>query len=267
MTAAGQPDYFRGTAWYYARYRPGYPTEFIQHLVTRFRLDGTGRLLDLGCGTGQLTLPLARHVAEAVGFDPEPAMLAEAVALARAGGVTNARWVAGSSADLPRLRPALGAFRLATLGSSFHWMDRDATLRDLDALIVPGGGIVIAGSPSLWTVANDWQQAVKEVIQRWLGATRRAGSGTYSEPGERHERIIARSPFRRLETYRLTYQRVWDLDGIVGHLFSTSFCSPAVLGARRAAFERDLRATLSRLEPRGAFTEEVTLEALLAWRA
>ena len=70
---------FAGTAWHYARYRPGYPDAFFADLITRFRLDGTGRLLDLGCGTGQLTLRLAAHVAEAIGIDPEPEMLSDAV--------------------------------------------------------------------------------------------------------------------------------------------------------------------------------------------
>lgn len=67
---------FAGTAWHYARYRPGYPRLLFDDLVDRFGLDGTGRLLDLGCGTAQLLLPLAEHVAEAVGIDPEPEMLA-----------------------------------------------------------------------------------------------------------------------------------------------------------------------------------------------
>ncbi|MGW5384901.1 class I SAM-dependent methyltransferase [Nocardia sp. NPDC003963] len=71
-------ELFAGTAWHYARYRPGYPESLFDDLIRRFRLDGTGRLLDLGCGTGQLTLPLAAHFAEAVGVDPEPEMLAEA---------------------------------------------------------------------------------------------------------------------------------------------------------------------------------------------
>jgi SAM-dependent methyltransferase len=69
---------FTGTAWHYARYRPGYPSMFFTDLVARFHLDGTGRLLDLGCGTGQLTLRLAEHVAAAIGIDPEPEMLTEA---------------------------------------------------------------------------------------------------------------------------------------------------------------------------------------------
>jgi SAM-dependent methyltransferase len=75
---------FTGTGWHYARYRPGYPEEFFADLVARFHLDGTGRLLDLGCGTGQLTIPLAEHVAAAIGMDPEPEMLAEAARQAQA---------------------------------------------------------------------------------------------------------------------------------------------------------------------------------------
>jgi glutamine amidotransferase len=38
----------------------------------------------------------------------------------------------GVLGDLPALRERLGRLRLVTMGRSFHWMDRAATLRDLD---------------------------------------------------------------------------------------------------------------------------------------
>ena len=88
---------FTGTAWHYAQYRPGYPKPFFDSIVAQFALDGTDRLLDLGCGTGQLTLPLAEHVTEAVGMDPEPEMLTEAARQAQAARVTNVTWAQGSS--------------------------------------------------------------------------------------------------------------------------------------------------------------------------
>jgi hypothetical protein len=34
---------FKGTAPYYARYRPGYPPELLVRLAATARLDGTGR--------------------------------------------------------------------------------------------------------------------------------------------------------------------------------------------------------------------------------
>jgi 2-polyprenyl-3-methyl-5-hydroxy-6-metoxy-1,4-benzoquinol methylase len=92
---------FAGTAWHYARYRPGYPAAFLDDLIRRLDLDGTGRMLDLGCGTGQLTLPFAAHVAEAVGIDPEPEMLTEAILQAREQAVANVSFIQCNSADLP----------------------------------------------------------------------------------------------------------------------------------------------------------------------
>jgi ubiquinone/menaquinone biosynthesis C-methylase UbiE len=258
-------DSFKGTAWYYARYRQGYPEPFFIHITERFHLDETGRLLDLGCGTGQLAIPLAKRFEQVIGMDPEPEMLAEAKVQARKAGVTTITWIEGGSADLEDMKAQPGTFRLVTMGSSFHWMDRDAILQTLAKLIVPSGGIVIVWTEFLWNKTNEWTQAVKTVIQRWLGEERRAGSSTYVEPKERHEIVLARSPFKRRETYRLDYQRYWTIESLIGQLYSTSFSSVAVLGNQRESFEEDLRKTLLELNPSGQFTEDVVLEAYLAW--
>jgi SAM-dependent methyltransferase len=259
---------FAGTASYYARYRRPYPPEFFAEIVTRCGLDGQGRLLDLGCGSGQLALPLARHVAHVVGVDPEPEMLDEARRQAAGAGVVNARWLLGSSADLDTLRAALAPLRLVTIGRAFHWMQRDATLRALDSLVEPGGSLVIASDNELiWNTAGDWQAAVRAVVQRWLGTPRRASGALFTPPAELWEVVIARSPFGRFERYELAYQRSWDTEHILGYLYSTSYCSRQLLGERQPAFERELRATLAELNPADRFLDAVTLEAFFAWRA
>src|SRR5690349_23730188 len=50
-------------------------TEFYDMVAHKFNLDGTGRLLDLGCGTGQLAIPFSSYFEEVIGLDPEPEML------------------------------------------------------------------------------------------------------------------------------------------------------------------------------------------------
>jgi SAM-dependent methyltransferase len=258
---------FAGTAAAYARHRPPYPPALFARLREQFALDGTGRLLDLGCGPGTLALPLAPDVAEVVGIDPEPEMLAEAARLAADRGVTNTRWVPGGSDDLPRLRPALGTFRLATMGRAFHWMDREATLRVLCDMLVPGGGVAIVGDGGTGAPREAWHDAVDAVVERWVGEVRTGRPAPGAQPPERHEAIVARSPFPRMATFTIDVGRAWDIDGIVGHLASTSFALPLALGDRQAPFERELRAALRAIEPSGRFTETARVEAILAWKA
>ena len=97
-------DLFRGTASYYARFRPPYPAELIDKLVASYKVDRTVSVLDLGCGTGQLALPLAGYAGEVLGMDPEPEMLEVAETIARERGITNVLWRRGGSNDLERLR-------------------------------------------------------------------------------------------------------------------------------------------------------------------
>src|SRR5215211_2881199 len=94
--AAGTPRGFSGeVAGYYARFRRGYPPPVLDALQAAFRLGPADVVVDVGCGTGQLTVPLAGRVRAAVGIDPEPDMLAHARTAAREGGVRTASWMLG----------------------------------------------------------------------------------------------------------------------------------------------------------------------------
>lgn len=264
-------DLFASTAWYYARYRPGYPQELFDLVIDRFGLDGTGRMLDLGCGTGQMILPLAGHVAEVIGMDPEPEMLAEARRVVQAAGITNVTWIDGGSTDLDRLASELVPLRLVTMGRSFHWMDAEATIQSLGRVVHPGGGVVITGDGcGLWNGELPWQQAVSEIVREFLGERRRAGSGHTTKTEVRWELLlpgIAAPMFREPEFHQFQERRQWDLDGILGHLYSTSFCSPAVLGAHRDAFEQTIRSRLLAIDRAGRFVEDVVISVALLERA
>lgn len=111
---------FKGTAPYYARYRPAYPPELLVRLAAAAGLDGTGRLLDLGCGTGHIAVPLSRYVERVVAVDVEPEMLAELPAGIQA--------VQGRAEDVDE---SWGAFRLVTIGRALHWMDGPLVLERL----------------------------------------------------------------------------------------------------------------------------------------
>jgi ubiquinone/menaquinone biosynthesis C-methylase UbiE len=94
------------------------------------------RVLDLGCGTGRLTLAMAATGHTVTGIDPAAASLAAARAKPGAGNVT---WIEGSSAALPD-----SAFDVAVMTShvaQFFVTDEewDKALNDLRRALVPGG--------------------------------------------------------------------------------------------------------------------------------
>lgn len=253
-------DLFTGTAVYYARHRPGYPTAFLTEVARRFSLPG-GRLLDLGCGPGTLTIALAGRVREAVGVDPEPDMLAEATQQASLAGIRNIRWVEARAENLP---PDLGRFQLVTMGRSFHWMDRDQVLATLAEMITPTGGLVIVNDNCLVRPASDWQRTLEEIQAKFLGTVRRAGSGIFAPPTEPHETVLARSPFRHVERVVYEFERQWTVEQIVGYLYSTSFPIRRLLGDRRVSFEKEIIEALRTYSPDGRFVEPVHLEAIFA---
>src|SRR5215469_1394588 len=88
-------DLYRGTAEWYDAYRPPYPRELIDTLTSTIGADGTGRLLDIACGTGQVAFALRSYFAEIWAADQEPAMIAVAARKA-AGEPTPFRFIIGT---------------------------------------------------------------------------------------------------------------------------------------------------------------------------
>jgi hypothetical protein len=147
-------------------------------------------------------------------------------------------------------------------------MDRDQVLRDLDQLIQPGGAVVLAsgGAKHEDIEPAPWLDVIAEVRTRYLGPERRAGSGTYSHPKERHQDVLARSPFSHIETTHWDRTLTRTLDEVIGLQFSYSYSSPAQLGPHKDAFEHDLREALTAFNPTGRFDELVRTEAIIATR-
>lgn len=263
MTAS-DANLFAETAAYYARFRPPYPTVLWDRMRHAFGLDGSGRLLDVGCGPGTIALALHADVADTLAIDVSAEMLSEGQRQAARIGITCITWRA-LPAEL--IGPTLGRFRLATFGQSLHWMNRVPVLERVYDVLEPGGGIAVFGSGSIWTDETPWARVVVEVLQRWLGSERRAGGGSFGVRGTaRHEQMIAEVPFRDLQSGTDTYTRTVTTDAIIGELYSTSFASRAVLGADATAFESDLRARLAALQPDDRFEQQVTTMWLFAWK-
>lgn len=261
---------FDETARFYARYRPPYPAELLDGLVAEFGLGPGTDVLDLGCGTGQLALPLSRSGCTVWAVDPDPDMIGEGVRTQAAGTYGAVRWLVGRGEDLAQAR--LPTVRLCTMGSSFHWMDRDEVLATLDGMTAPDGGVaLVSGSASIWSktgaVEASWIGVARDVVQEFLGSKRRAGTGTYSHPTRDHEQVLRDSAFARIAKRRFTTVRVLSVDEVIGQQLSTSYASPARLGDRVAEFRTELSRRLRALNPSGEFETVEHTDLIVGRRA
>jgi SAM-dependent methyltransferase len=255
-----EPRRFQSTVPYYARYRLGYPDLLIRRVVALAGLAPGDAVLDLGCGPGLLALPFAGLGMKVTAVDPEPEMLA-ALRSAADGLDVDARL--GSSFDLPT---GIGPFRLAVMGRSFHWTDRQETLKALDKLILPGGAIALFDDEHLKTAENRWRAMLSEVAKRYGAAEAPHLIARVSPDYRNHESILLDSPFPVLQSAGVIVDRMIGVDDIVGLSRSQSVTALQKLGDRVEAFEAELRGELAKLSPDGHFREIAEMRALIAKR-
>jgi ubiquinone/menaquinone biosynthesis C-methylase UbiE len=97
--------------------------------------------IDLACGPGTYTRPLAARVRHAIGADLTPAMVEKARAEAARDGVTNIEFV---RADIYALPFADGVAGIVSCGYAIHHMTEPArALAEMVRVLQPGGRVAI----------------------------------------------------------------------------------------------------------------------------
>jgi len=265
---------YSGSAPFYVRGRLPYAPRLADGLANALSLDGQGRLIDIGCGPGVLTLTLARLFGEVIGVDPDAGMLAEAQRRAAGAGIGNARWVRARGEDLPA---DLGAFQVATFGQSFHWMDRPRVAAIAFGMLEPGGAFVHVADvkENRATIDPDLPYpeppyaAIDALVRRYLGPVPRAGQGVLRHGSPDGEAIVLRAAgFTAPERLRVPAGGVVirTAEDVVAWVYSRSGSAPHLFGDRGAAFEAELRQLLRDASATGTLAEQPPDTEVFIWR-
>jgi SAM-dependent methyltransferase len=257
---AYDPTIYEGAAAHYRRGRPPYSSQLENALAEELGLDGRGRLLDAGCGPGILTVRLARLFEQAVGLDPDPAMLAEARRAAGERGIGNIRWIQARAEDLPGAAP--GPYRLATFGQSFHWTDEARVAETVYDLLEPGGAMALIvhtaegrprpPSPGPPPIPHD---EIRALVASYLGSTQRVGRGFAPVRNHRFEDVLVSTRFGEPRSIFVPGipDLVRDTDSVVSGYFSFATSAPHLFGDRAGDFADELRELLAARSPDGRF--------------
>jgi SAM-dependent methyltransferase len=135
-------DSFHHVSGDYDRGRPRYPTAAVAAMLDG--LPAPAEAVDIGAGTGQLTLALAGAGARVTAVEPgaDTRMLLES----RAGGVATV--LDARAEELPL---ADASADLVVCADSFHWLEADRALPEFARVLRAGGRLCLSGLVMAWT--------------------------------------------------------------------------------------------------------------------
>ena len=256
---------FRGElVEFYHRYRHGYPGAVIDVLADLFGLNDRDVAVDLGCGTGQLTLALAGRVRAVLGVDPEPDMLRRARQAADEAGTGNVSWMLGADTDVPAVVQLLGggSVALVSTAQALHWMRHEELFGACIPLMRAGGGVaVVTNGTPLWLQDTDWSRALRGFLERWRGVKLTYACGTDEQSQREYQRALAAAGFEVVSA-AVDYVADLDLDQVAGGVLSAMGADHLPAADQRAAFADQLGQALG---GDGRFREQVHV-AIVAGR-
>src|SRR6516162_3927697 len=122
----------------YDRHRPTYPDELVDQACRVAGLGSGDQVLEVGCGSGQLTRGLVAHGLHVTALEPGKSL----IALARQNleGAGEVEFVNAQFEDalLPR-----GQFQAVFSASAFHWVDPKVSWQKAADVLVPGGTLAL----------------------------------------------------------------------------------------------------------------------------
>lgn len=225
----------------YHRYRPTYPPEVIQRVISTAGLAGEALLLEIGPGTGQATRAFAERGFRITAVELG-ARLAE-TARTLLSHFPNVRIITGAyeAADLPE-----NGFDLVYAATAFHWIERRAKYARTHQLLKPGGHLAILHAEQVSDEQGDRFFFARQPVYHRHTPSREAGSFRLPRCDElRAPSDVDNTLFSQVDfaTYRLIKR--YAADDYIGLL--STFSPTIALGDReRRLFLKEIGSIIRR---------------------
>ncbi len=162
---------FDQVAELYDQARPGYPEQLFDDLFSIGGLKHGASVLEIGCGTGQATIPLARRGSRLVCLE-----LGEHLAAVARRELAEFRQVEVITGAFEAWEPRAGSmFGAVFAATSWHWLDPAVRYAKAARVLTPEGVLAIvsgghafpAGFDSFFTEIQECYNAIGERMEQW----------------------------------------------------------------------------------------------------
>jgi SAM-dependent methyltransferase len=192
----------------YDRARPSYPSQVFDDLAALARLPEDACVLEIGCGTGQATLPLAAR-----GYRITCVELGQQLAAVARRKLARFPDVEVINADFEAWQPPHAAFDAAVAFTAFHWIAPEVRYAKTASALCEHGKLAVVsihhvlpadGDGFFVEVQEDYEAVVPDDPDTKAGA---GGPPAPDSVGDLGDEIAASGCFRNVATRR--YQ--WDV--------------------------------------------------------
>jgi SAM-dependent methyltransferase len=197
----------------YQRARPEYPDELIDHLVAVSGLHAGDRLLEVGCGTGKATLPLARR-----GFRLTCVELGAELGAAARRNLSGFPDVEVVHDSFEQWSPPHDVrFDLVLAATAWHWIAPTVRYRKARTALRPGGHLAFWSATHVFPDDGDpffaeIQDVYDEIGEALPPGTPRPRPG---ELGEQRAEIEASGLFEVVDVRHFDWETVHDADSYI----------------------------------------------------
>ncbi|MET7939544.1 class I SAM-dependent methyltransferase [Streptomyces sp. NPDC005302] len=159
-------DVFDEDAELYDRARPAYPSVLVDALIGEAAPTPDTRVLEVGPGTGQLTVPLARAGCRITAVELGPSLAA--VARRNLRPFPEARVEVAAFEEWTPPGPVFG---LAVCATAFHWIDPAVRVLRMTAALAPGGTLALITTHHVAGGSEEFFARAQGCYERWDPAT------------------------------------------------------------------------------------------------
>lgn len=238
----------------YERSRPGYPDDARAAVLARLGVAAGRRFIDLGAGTGKLTIPLLASGAHVTAVEPMPTMheqLRQQVPDELQGHLDI---IEGSAESLPFDD---ASFHGATAAQAFHWFDAVPALTEIRRVLAPGSWFAVVHNRR--DLTSGPQAALEDLMRPHRADTPSWVDASWSD--------VLDDPPGFAPAELLTFPNVQRLDaeGFVGRVASVSFVAKLPDPSNREVLDA-ARMLFTMLEQDGTVELEYVTEVRLLHR-
>jgi SAM-dependent methyltransferase len=203
----------------YDRARPNYPPEVFDDLAALAQLPAAARIVEIGCGTGQATLPLAERGCQITCVE-----LGEQLADLARRKLTRFPNVEVINANFEIWQPPHADFDAAVAFTAFHWIAPEVRYAKTASLLREHGMLAIVSTEHV--LPSDGDRFFVDVQEDYEAVvpddpSTKAGAGGPSAPdtvADLSDEISASGSFRNVGARRYLWNVVYTVDEYIGVL-------------------------------------------------